>query len=297
MRHWLKRAIEKTLAQPVLLSVLQKRVADDVVILAYHNIVPSGDSPSAGDASLHLEQQVFARQLDWLRETRAVIPLSAILDPPTSRSRPRVAITFDDAYEGALTVGVEELVRRGLPATIFVSPGLIGQQTWWDFLGARSLLSEDSRRFALDELRGDREAVLSWAQRLGTPQGSSFRIGAEAQVLAAATRPGITLGSHTWSHLNLCSLTLSEIEAELTRPLEWLTARLGKQNWALSYPYGMHSEQVERAAEAAGYVSAFRVDGGALRRVRPGSRYALPRLNIPAGLSLDGFRLRLAGLA
>lgn len=298
MRTSLKRFAEKALARPALLSALRKRRAQDVVILAYHNVVPTGQQPRGGDSSLHLRQEDFARQLDSLQRTHIVIPLTSIFDQAGSTAAPRVAITFDDAYEGALTVGVEELIRRDMPATIFVAPGLIGQQTWWDILAAQGSLSEKTRRYALETLRGDGELVRSWALRSEMlAQLSPFRIGDEAQVVAAASRPGITLGSHTWSHRNLCALTPTELEDELSRPLEWLTARWGNQRWPLSYPYGMFSRSVEQAALTVGYDTAFRVEGGAMHPDSRLSRHALPRLNIPAGVSIDGFRLRVAGIS
>jgi hypothetical protein len=61
----------------------------------------------------------------------------------------------------------------------------------------------------------------------------------------------------------------------------------------LAYPYGISSPEVERAAKAVGYMAAFRVHGGWMKRAD--TRWSLPRFNVPAGLSRAGFRLRLAG--
>ena len=63
----------------------------------------------------------------------------------------------------------------------------------------------------------------------------------------------------------------------------------------LTYPYGLYSAATERAVERAGYAGAFRVDGGWMSSTSD-RRYALPRLNVPAGMSIDGFKMRLAGL-
>jgi peptidoglycan/xylan/chitin deacetylase (PgdA/CDA1 family) len=293
----MKWAAEKVFARSSLLSTLTRRRSRDVLILAYHNIVPRGQERCKGDASLHLDHEEFARQLDTIQQTYTVVPLTSIFDCAKAGEPLRVAITFDDAYEGAVTVGVAELVSRGLPATIFVAPGLIGQQTWWDVLAAQGLLSPDARRFALETLTGDRERVISWAaQSRRQDRVSTFRIGTEHEISAAADCAGISLGSHTWSHRNLCALDSSEMQRELTRPLAWLSERWGARAWALSYPYGMSSPQVERAAADTGYKTAFRVDGGALRATAAVRPYAVPRLNIPAGISIDGFRLRLTGL-
>src|SRR5690606_1975386 len=104
------------------------------------------------------------------------------------------------------------------------------------------------------------------------------------------------LESHTWSHCSLAALEDGELEVELTRPLRWL-----KQTFphaaipCISYPYGLNSPLVRRKAAEAGYTAGLLVEGGVLTRsgLDP---YALPRLNVPAGVSVNGFTLRTSGL-
>src|SRR2546422_8966546 len=71
-----------------------------------------------------------------LLRTHAIVPLEEVLTPAPSGRRPRVAITFDDAYQGAIAIGVEELARRGGPAALFVVPAFGGGGSfWWEPLG------------------------------------------------------------------------------------------------------------------------------------------------------------------
>ena len=135
MRRGLKHLVERGLVWSGAPRAALVSHRSRTLILAYHAIVPTDESP-AGDASLHLPQAKFAAQLDALARTHDVVPLADALAPPlASTTRPRVAVTFDDAYQGAVRAGVLELVRRGMPATIFVPPGLLGgQRFWWDVL-------------------------------------------------------------------------------------------------------------------------------------------------------------------
>jgi peptidoglycan/xylan/chitin deacetylase (PgdA/CDA1 family) len=206
-------------------------------------------------------------------------------------------ITFDDAYLGALTAGVHELAKRGLPATIFVSPGLLASVPWWDSLAepAHGIVPEELRTHALDALSGKTDLVFASVPAKPATLKPP-RIGTDAELSTAASKSGINLGSHSWSHPNLCKLDESELQAELDRPLEWLRSRFASFVPWLSYPYGIQNERVQRAAEKAGYLGAFRIDGGWIPPYSSFPSYSLPRLNIPAGLSLDGFRLRIAGL-
>jgi peptidoglycan/xylan/chitin deacetylase (PgdA/CDA1 family) len=301
MNSQLKRLAELTIARSGALSVVRAANRTRAVVLAYHNVVPNGDQ-ARGDASLHLLQRHFAAQLDLLMETHDVVPLTSLFADRAVSKRPRVAITFDDAYEGSLTAGIEELVRRRLPATVFVTPALLGKDTWWDVIAnpAEGAVPEHARRHALEFLGGDRDAVIDWAAREGmlcTTAPAPHRIGDEKQLLDASRQDGIALGSHTWSHRNLAVLAAHELESELSRPAQWLRDRFDSVIPWLTYPYGRYSPDVEAAAARAGYAGAFRVDGGWLSSNTERSQFALERINIPAGISIEGFAIRLAGLA
>lgn len=298
-RQLLKTAVEQGLLRSGLPGISGRLRRSDVLILAYHNVVPDG-SPTVGDSSLHLPRGSFAAQLDALLEMNEVVSLEAALSGRvTGRGRPRVAITFDDAYRGAVLAGVDELVGRGLPATIFVPPALLDDGIfWWDALTpvGKQGLAPEVRDDALQRMAGKGNAILGARAGIDSAQLPDYARGASKEELrAAAARPGITLASHSWSHPNLAALAPGELDEELTRPLAWLRENFTGVLPYISYPYGLASPAVERAAQAAGYQAALRIDGGWLRDGFP-NRYAIPRLNVPAGLSDAGFRLRCSGL-
>lgn len=297
MNSVLKHLAERALIGSGVELLSRRGKTEETIVLAYHNIVPTG-KPVAGDSSLHLPQSEFCRQLDFLSRTHEVVPLQALCGDAPPAERPRVVITFDDAYAGALTVGVEELVRRGMPATIFVVPALLGAVSWWDNLADpdNGALEETTRRHALASLGGRSDSILRWAGDRTPPTRVLPQIGSESQLDAIASAPGITLGSHTWSHTNLTALSWAELESELTLPLNWLKTRFRSFLPWLTYPYGLFNEQVEKATARAGYVGAFRIDGGWLPQRVSLPSFALPRFNVSSGLSLEGFRLRLAGI-
>lgn len=271
------------------------------VILAYHNIVPDGET-AAGDRSLHLPRTQFARQLDRLATTHEVVGLDQLLSEAPRTDRPRAIVTFDDAYRGSLQIGLPELTRREMPATVFVAPGLLDDRSfWWDLMSSRETgeVSPALRDRMLTSLRGEHDRVL---QDSGFDPGDFHplpphsRSATEGELAAAVRNHDVLLGSHTWSHPNLNELGDVEISDELRRSCQWLTERFSATVPWLAYPYGLTSDRVARLAQEV-FDGAFSLTG----RLAPSSlegktRYRVPRINIPAGLSLEGFELRISGI-
>jgi peptidoglycan/xylan/chitin deacetylase (PgdA/CDA1 family) len=140
--------------------------------------------------------------------------------------------------------------------------------------------------------------IMTWARQTGLSRNEvpTNAVGAnETELQQALAYSGVTLGSHTWSHPNLTRLAADELIEELRRPRQWL-AKFGERAIdAISYPYGCADERVQQMAQTEGYEMGLMIDGG---WVTSGiaNRYAIPRLNIPAGVSSDGFVMRTSGL-
>jgi len=298
-RGLVRGVAETAIVRSGLATLLRRRLRGRTAVLAYHNIVRAGEPP-LGDSSLHLPQPQFATHLDLIASVARVVPLDSLFEKSDRSDECRVAITFDDAYQGALTAGLEELRHRSMPATVFVAPGLLGGDTWWDHLGAANggVIPDDTRHYAVEDLRGDRDAVLKWfaSHARNTPRVALPRIGTESDLAIAAREPGVTLGVHSWSHRNLSVLSGDELDAELAPSLAWLQERYATTIPWLTYPYGLATPTVERAAERALLRGAFLVSGGWMSK-NPVPAHALPRMNIPAGLSPNGLALRLSGIA
>jgi peptidoglycan/xylan/chitin deacetylase (PgdA/CDA1 family) len=112
---------------------------DRGVILMYHSISKRKDYFSS------TLPEDFAAQVEYLaRSGRPVIALSEIIRRLRAGEplRGAVAITFDDGYRDNYTAAFPVLQRYSLPATIFITTGLIGQHDERDMV----MLSEDEIR-------------------------------------------------------------------------------------------------------------------------------------------------------
>jgi peptidoglycan/xylan/chitin deacetylase (PgdA/CDA1 family) len=297
IRHVIKRSMEVTLSATALPRVALYFHRNDMLVLAYHNIVPDG-SEMMGEASLHLPQRRFGQQLDALSRTHEIVELSSIVEGAGGSGRPRAAITFDDAYAGAVTAGLQEVVARALPATVFVPTGLVGTRGfWWDLLAHVGEL-EAVREFVLTELRGEPAAVSDWMKMSGrpTPELPSHAWCASLEQLEAAAKlPRISIAPHSWTHANLAVLPHERLTSELQNSLLWLQHRFDNVLPFLACPYGRDTLAVQRTARSSGYTASFKIAGGWIRRSVK-DPYAIPRFNVGAGLSGLGFRLRTAGV-
>lgn len=298
MNTTLKHGLERALSSVPVEYVTRHRLRGKCLILAYHGIRPEGWAP-AGERSLFVRQRDFAAQLDTIGELADVVPLNHLYDLP--RRRPRVAITFDDAYRGAVNEGVQELVKRKFPATIFVAPGRLGDHTfWWDALSEGApMLDEAVRVHALHRLAGSDERVRAWAAKIRLPSSDNLpryaQTATSGELRTAVANDGITVASHTWSHANLAALAPDEITSELERSRDWLRDEFaGKAIPWVAYPYGLDCEDAHLIAARAGYVGGVRIGGGWHHHF-DAPPFARPRLNVPASLSAAGFRARLLG--
>ncbi len=298
VRALVKRPVEAVMSSPPVGWMTQRRVQGKRLILAYHGVIPDGEAP-AGEQSLYVSQSDFANQLDVLAAEADVVSLDVIDQP--GNGRPRVAITIDDAYRGAVDVGVRELAARALPATIFVAPARLNNHVfWWDaLLYGSGKLDDKLRNHALRNLGGVDERVRAWARRAAIPARDQVpayaRTATSAELCEALKFEGITLGSHTWSHPNLAALPQAEVVSEVCRSREWLRTEFGNKaiDW-LAYPYGLESPAARAAVAEACYAGALCVDGG-WHHAGDVSPFARPRFSIGAGLTVAGLRLRLQG--
>ena len=107
------------------------------------------------------------------------------------------------------------------------------------------------------------------------------------QQLSEMSGAGMTVASHTVSHLDLRTLSSGRLRYELIDSRAKIAAELGTAPVVLSYPSGEYDRRVEAAAAKAGYVMAVTTHSG--RRIDPQRLLALPRVRVPGGLSLQGF--------
>jgi peptidoglycan/xylan/chitin deacetylase (PgdA/CDA1 family) len=183
-------------------------------ILMYHSIADNSADPHA----VHPDR--FEAQMAEVAQNRSAVDLPhAIGHLSTWTIRSGIALTFDDGYQDFLMNAAPILKHYGLPATVFVPTGLLGENAVWD--------SYDKTKRLLD-----------WDE------------------LAEVQRMGFGVASHTISHPRLTECDANRLEYELRGSLDQLKERLPKVVSLLSYPGGHFGRREMLAARAAGYTGA-----------------------------------------
>lgn len=104
------------------------------VILLYHRIAPVDVDPWG----LAVTPEHFTEHLEVLKHVATPVALDQIglAVPPARGPGLTVAVTFDDGYADNLHAALPLLERFDVPATFFVSAGLVecGGEFWWDRL-------------------------------------------------------------------------------------------------------------------------------------------------------------------
>lgn len=105
-------------------------------ILMYHRVASVPFDPWR----LCVHPDRFEAHVRALEAFADVVPLESLRSSLRvgRRSRPVIAITFDDGYVDNLTRAKPVLAARGIPATVFIATGYTGsgRAFWWDALTA-----------------------------------------------------------------------------------------------------------------------------------------------------------------
>jgi peptidoglycan/xylan/chitin deacetylase (PgdA/CDA1 family) len=99
-------------------------------------------------------------------------------------------------------------------------------------------------------------------------------------------RAGMDVGDHTAHHLNLPSLSPSELQSETAGSKHVLEAVLGHPVYYFAYPFGAFSDAVVRALHAAGFTLAYTTVGGTTESTH--APLTIPRLHVGRGETPSG---------
>ncbi|HWQ33503.1 MAG TPA: polysaccharide deacetylase family protein [Blastocatellia bacterium] len=268
---------------------MRRQATGRVMILCYHRVVP--DIVAAEREAIYgllVSTESFRRHLEVVREQYEVLTLDeavSVIRGEKQTARPAAVITFDDGYRDNYDHALPVLREMGLPATIFVSTGLIGSgvplhhdRICWQITRAFQLGYELRRAFEgvglrairVDELCRKRDPLavieqivhLPFAvrerllEKLEAALGADYPPGFELldwKMIAEMEQAGVSFGSHSDQHPVLTLEDPHTIERELRRSKRTLEDRLGHPASQFAYPNGSYNEAIKGLVARLGF--------------------------------------------
>lgn len=202
----------------------------------------------------------FAGQMERL--VRCCKPVSTSKLGELKAGVHHAAVTFDDGFRSALQNALPELQIRNIPATIFVSPALLGQSPSWT--GVEEIFKAREMMLDLQEMKQAREHGL------------------------------VSIGSHCRTHPDLLRLEEREARDEIFGSKLQLESMLDEEIQSLSFPFGSFGEAHVKMAREAGYGRVFTTSPELFAGVNSG-KYVVGRVKAdPEDWPLE-FRLKVLG--
>jgi peptidoglycan/xylan/chitin deacetylase (PgdA/CDA1 family) len=293
IRSWMKTGAAEVLSRTGLDKVVGSFAvpSGDTVVIGYHRVVEDYPASAATSIpSMLVSRQMLERHLDWIGcrfRFVSLDELGARLDGSDESDAPIAAITFDDGYRDFYDHAFPLLKQKGIPAAVFVVTDLVnttGVQIHDKlyFLLARRV-SRSSRRGELDgllqglgislpNLGANTPFQATRALLEALPQESLRRVVAalesEASIsedtfkpfhsltwemLDRVQRAGMTIGSHTKTHVMMTNESGKRVADELTGSRQELEKRLRTGVRHFAYPSGQFNTASVNAVAKAGY--------------------------------------------
>ena len=210
-------------------------------------------------------------------------------------AQPAAAVTFDDGYRDMYEQAYPILKRKGIPAAVFVVTDLVDRPFWqvhdklYHLITKAFTVWDDPRRELCGLMRAlglPTEAVTRTREATRTPLLTVSSILPELQIadvrrvmnsleasvgngfhdvpgtlgwaeLQEMRANGITIGSHTKSHVSLPAESAETVAGELEGSRRQLESRLAQPIAHFAYPDGQFTPPVTDAVAKAGYQFAY----------------------------------------
>ena len=289
--------------------------ASQIKILTFHCITNDCFDP----LYMNIKVSVFEEMVQYLKKRYNIISLEKAVDLLKSKDTApenTIVMTFDDGYRDNYINAFPILKKYGVPATIFLSAGVInnGGMLWYDAVVATFNKTNktyvDLRHLNLgvypltsksDKLRAARQVAV-FAKYLKTNERDAFikNILKELEAhpenninprtmltwdeIKIMKNEGIAFGSHGMSHSILSTLSPEEAEFEIVASKQLIKEKTGIDVPFFSYPNGGmddFNKQIIEILESAGYLAACSLIRGANKNT---SLFALRRHCVTYGM-------------
>lgn len=273
----------------------------------YHDVSPEGIR-GWGPWQYSVTSNRFEEQIARIHRVAEPVDIDSVVGDDQVPDD-AVVVTFDDGFQNTLDTAVPILESYGVPATVYVSTGSLGDVScMFEFTIAEALRELDRAKVSLPGLSLDRpletkhdlveiyEQFHQWGKPRSTDDRQrlldqlSVTIPRERMLSPDGVRdlgehPLITVGAHGHEHIPLTIRSTSSVRKDLNESRNRLSPLVGHGVAHLSYPYGAYSNTITDVVEAVGFESAVSTrEAEVVLKYFEEQRYELPRYDASDGL-------------
>jgi peptidoglycan/xylan/chitin deacetylase (PgdA/CDA1 family) len=239
-------------------------------IAGYHRVVEDfAASASASIPSSLISVRMLEKHLDSIGRRFHFVTLDELgarMESGDIRNQHLAAITFDDGYRDFYELAFPLLKRKGIPAAVFVVADLVGttriqtHDKLYALLARRGTGAFAATRRLIESLPEEGiQRAISKLEGESSISEATFRPfhALTWEMLERVHKAGITVGSHTRSHVLIPNESGERAAQELSGSRQQLESRLGGGITHFAYPSGWFDTASVTAVAKAGYRFAY----------------------------------------
>ncbi|MEO8761003.1 MAG: polysaccharide deacetylase family protein [Bacteroidia bacterium] len=256
----------------------------NIKVFLFHRISPDIDPIWPPITPTH-----FEKIIQYLKRNFEIVPLENTIlgNYKPTKSKKLCAITFDDGYKDFVEYAMPIIRKQNVPASMYVITDCVDANLPpWTFIFNHLLLNTKRSSIEINSIEiPDKLKKVSWKntqekiniinlfspvlKRISDKERESVMQQIQTQIkdvdsphnlmmnwddIRAIKNIGIEIGSHSANHPPLSSdLRLDDVRHELKRSGEEIERETGKFPLAISYPFGMYSNESKKIAKEVGY--------------------------------------------
>jgi peptidoglycan/xylan/chitin deacetylase (PgdA/CDA1 family) len=266
------------------------------MVLTFHRVLTYAEfQRTCSLPGIVIRRRTFEKLTSHVAGRYAAVDFSQALEAPAGKLR--VMFTLDDGWRDTFTNALPVMRARGIPATVFVCPGLVGRTLpFWPELVAW-LLSHASPPVARTEVEPlieslktytteDRQQFIARLYELHAPvdapeNGEDAYAGDRTvswEDIREMDAAGASFGCHTHTHQILTTVPKQAARQEIRKSKSAIETALHRRCDLFAYPNGNSSAATRRILAEEGFTAAFTTERGAWTSVS--DPMAIPRVNV-----------------
>ncbi|MFA9390759.1 MAG: polysaccharide deacetylase family protein [Prolixibacteraceae bacterium] len=179
-------------------------------------------------------QQQFEKELDYLLSHFKAVSLEEILASPDKN---KMHLTFDDGLKECASLIAPILIRKGIPATFFVSPNFVDNKALFhrfkqSILVSKGILPNGGKKFYLHETE-----ELDRLAQLNAIDFTAWQPYMNLSDISSLNSDGFSIGAHSMNHPEMWLLNEEDQFRQVADSMNWVVDHFNPPIKAFSFPF------------------------------------------------------------